>query len=201
MNMKNNNLNEDFAGDFELLRIEKLIEEREAYEKEFLSLEPSTAELDYQIFQWWKINVSVNLYQNHIEGTELLNNKDKSSFQASGKFSSYMNLPNDWTIQLSGQYWAPWLDLQTEMDANYWVDLAVKKDIFNRRGTVNLRISDVLCTGGWGHRTYDNQMNRVVKAKRLSPTITLGFSWKINNGLKQKPQQQEEEGSDESTIY
>ena len=157
--------------------------------------------VDYQIFQWWKINVSVNLYQNHIEGTELLNNKDKSSFQASGKFSSYMNLPNDWTIQLSGQYWAPWLDLQTEMDANYWVDLAVKKDIFNRRGTVNLRISDVLCTGGWGHRTYDNQMNRVVKAKRLSPTITLGFSWKINNGLKQKPQQQEEEGGDESTIY
>ena len=52
MNMKNNNLNEDFAGDFELLRIEKLIEEREAYEKEFLSLEPSTAELDYQIFQY-----------------------------------------------------------------------------------------------------------------------------------------------------
>lgn len=157
--------------------------------------------VDYQIFQWWKINVSVNLYQNHIEGTELLNNKDKSSLQASGKFSSYMNLPNDWAIQLSGQYWAPWLDLQTEMDANYWVDLAVKKDIFNRRGTVNLRISDVLCTGGWGHRTYDNQMNRVVKAKRLSPTITLGFSWKINNGLKQKSQQQEEEGGDESTIY
>lgn len=52
MNMKNNNLNEDFAGDFELLRIEKLIDEREAYEKEFLSLEPSTAELDYQIFQY-----------------------------------------------------------------------------------------------------------------------------------------------------
>ena len=52
MNMNNNNLNDDFAGDFELLRIEKLIEEREDYEKEFLSLEPSTAELDYQIFQY-----------------------------------------------------------------------------------------------------------------------------------------------------
>ena len=66
---------------------------------------------------------------------------------------------------------------------------------------MSLRVSDVLCTGGWGHRTYDAQMNREVKAKRLSPTVTLGFSWKINNGLKQKPQQQEEEGADESTIY
>ena len=157
--------------------------------------------VDWQIFQWWKINVSVNLYKSTIEGTALLNNQDKSSFQASGKFSSYMNLPDDWTIQLSGQYWAPWLDLQTEMDANYWVDLAVKKDILQHRGTISLRVSDVLCTGGWGHRTYDNQMNRVVKAKRLSPTVTLGFSWKINNGLKQRQQQSEEEGADESTIY
>jgi len=157
--------------------------------------------VDWQIFNWWKINVSLNLYQNHIQGTALLNNQDKESFQASGKFSSFMTLPKDWTIQLSGQYWAPWLDLQTEMEASYWVDLAVKKDVFDKRGTVNIRVSDVLCTGGWGHTTHDNQMNRVVRAKRLSPTVTVGFSWKINNGLKQRPQQMEEEGGDESTIY
>ncbi|MBP5527029.1 MAG: TonB-dependent receptor [Bacteroidales bacterium] len=156
---------------------------------------------DWQIFQWWKININVNLYKSHIEGTELLHNQSTSSFQASGKFSSFMMLPDDWTIQLSGQYWAPWLDLQTKMDPGYWVDLAVKKDVFQKRGTINLRVSDVFCTGGWGHTTYSQTFNRVVKAKRLSPVVTLGFSWKINNGLKQRPQQQEEEGGDESTIY
>ncbi len=156
---------------------------------------------DWQIFQWWKINVSLNLYQSHIEGTELLHNQSTSSFQASGKFSSFMTLPGDWTIQFSGQYWAPWLDLQTQMDPSYWVDLAVKKDVFNKRGTINLRVSDVFCTGGWGHTTYSQTFNRVVKSKRLSPVVTVGFTWKINNGLKQRPQQQEEEGGDESTIY
>ena len=156
---------------------------------------------DWQIFQWWKINVSINVYQSYIEGTELLHNQSTSSLQASGKFSSFMTLPKDWTIQLSGQYWAPWLDLQTQMDPGYWADLAVKKDIFNKRGTINLRVSDVFCTGGWGHTTYSQTFNRVVKAKRLSPVVTLGFSWKINNGLKQKPQQSEDEGRDESTVY
>ena len=156
---------------------------------------------DWQVFQWWKLNVSLNLYQSHIEGTELLNYQSSSSFQASGKFSSFMTLPKDWTIQLSGQYWAPWLDLQTQMDPSYWVDLAVKKDVFDRRGTINLRVSDVFCTGGWGHTTYSQTFNRVVSAKRLSPVVTIGFSWKINNGLKQKQQQQEEEGGDESTVY
>lgn len=156
---------------------------------------------DWQIFQWWKINVSINVYQSHIEGTELLHNQSTSSLQASGKFSSFMMLPKDWTIQLSGQYWAPWLDLQTKMDPGYWADLAIKKDVFNKRGTINLRVSDVFCTGGWGHTTYSQTFNRVVKAKRLSPVVTVGFSWKINNGLKQKPQQSEEEGGDESTVY
>ena len=156
---------------------------------------------DWQVFQWWKINISLNLYQSHIEGSEQLNNQSAESFQASGKFSSFMTLPQDWTVQLSGQYWAPWLDLQTQMDPSYWVDLAVKKDVFNKRGTINLRVSDVLRTGGWGHTTYSQTFNRVVKNRRLSPTVTIGFSWKINNGLKQRQQQMEEEGGDESTIY
>ena len=156
---------------------------------------------DWQIFQWWKINVSINVYKSHIEGTELLHNQSTSSLQASGKFSSFMTLPKDWTIQFSGQYWAPWLDLQTQMDPGYWADLAVKKDVFNKRGTINLRVSDIFCTGGWGHTTYSQTFNRVVKAKRLSPVVTLGFSWKINNGLKQKPQRSEEEGGDDSIVY
>lgn len=69
MNMNNNNLNNNFADDFELLRIEKLIEEREAYEKEFFSLEPSTAELDYMIFQYeldledMEINYNLNDFE------------------------------------------------------------------------------------------------------------------------------------------
>ena len=158
--------------------------------------------VDYQLFKWWKLNVSINLYQNHIEGTALLGNQDKSSFQASGKFSSFMMLPGDWTIQFSGQYWAPWLDLQTEMDPGYWVDLAVKKDVFQRRGSINIRLSDVFRTGGWGHTTHTEQLDRVVKNRRLSPSLTLGFTWKINNGLKQRPQQMDgDEGGDESSIY
>lgn len=156
--------------------------------------------VDWQPFQWWKLNASINLYQSHIEGTELLYNQSSETFRVSGKISSFMTLPKDWTVQLSGQYWAPWLDLQTRMEPNYWVDIAVKKEVLNRRGTINLRVSDVLCTGGWGHTTYSQTFNRIVKARRLSPVVTVGFSWKINNGLKQR-MQPEEEGGEDSVVY
>lgn len=140
--------------------------------------------IDWQLFKWWKLNLSVNLYQSVIEGTELLDYKDKSAFLASGKFSSFMNLPKDWTIQLSGQYRAPYLDLQTQMLSSYWVDLAVKKDVLQKRGTISIRVADALRTGGWGHITHTEQLNRTVHSRRLSPVVTVGFSYKINNGLK-----------------
>ena len=156
---------------------------------------------DWQMTSWWKMNVSLNLYNERIEGTSLLNGDTKELFQASGKLNSFMTLPHDWTLQLSGQYRAPGLDLQARLDPSYWFDLAVKKDILQQRGTINLRVSDFLCTGGWGHFTDNEELYRVVKNHRLSPMVTIGFSWKINNGLKQKPQQQEDEGGDESAIY
>lgn len=102
---------------------------------------------DQRILKWWKINISMNFYGSYIEGTELLHNTSQKSFRVSGKMSSYMNLPKDWTIQLSGQFRPGFEDLQTKMDGSYWFDLAVKKDVLKRRGTVNLRIGDIFCTG------------------------------------------------------
>lgn len=157
--------------------------------------------VDWQVCKWWKVNTSVNLYHSTIEGTELLDNKATSAFQASGKFSSYMNLPKDWTIQFSGQYFAPWLDLQTTMFSSYWFDLAVKKDVLQKRGTVNLRIGDMFATGGWGHETHTEQLDRLVYGRRISPTVTVGFSYKINNGLKQKSRSADDEDASDASEY
>lgn len=153
--------------------------------------------VDWQVFKWWKLNASLNLYHSTIEGTALLDDKKTDAFQASGKFTSFMNLPKDWTIQFSGQYFAPWLDLQTTMFSSFWFDLAVKKDVLQHRGTVNLRIGDLFATSGWGHETHTEQLNRIVRSRRISPTITIGFAYKINNGLKQKPRTMDEDDSSE----
>jgi len=153
--------------------------------------------VDWQLLKWWRLNASVNLYDSYIEGTPLLNSTDRNAFRAGGKLSSFMTLPRDWTIQFSGQYNAPFMDLQTDMTASYWFDLAVKKDVLGRRGSVSLRVGDIFCTGGFGHTTNNEQLYRVMRSRRISPTITVGFSYKINNGLKQKPKQNtEEEQSD-----
>ena len=143
--------------------------------------------VDQQLTPNWRINISVNLYQSMIEGTALLGGGDTSAFRASGKFSSYLTLPHDWTIQLSGQYRAPFFDLQTNMFASYWADLAVKKDFWERRATFTLRVGDLFATGGFGHLTDSPQLYREFHMRRLSPTVTLGLSCKIAPKGKYKP--------------
>ena len=140
--------------------------------------------VDQQVTKWWKVNLSVNAYNSYIEGDSLLSNTSNSTFRTDCKLNSYMTLPHDWTVQFSGQYRSPFNDLQTTMHASYWFDLAVKKDVLQRQGTVSLRVSDLFCTGGWGHSTHNDQLDREFRARRISPVVTLGFSYKINNGLK-----------------
>ncbi len=140
--------------------------------------------VDHQVTKWWKLNVSLNAFDSYIEPSELINEQASHLFRVDAKLNSYMNLPNDWTIQLSAQYRSPFEDLQTTMHASYWADLAVRKDIFDHRGTVSLRVNDIFCTGGWGHSTHNEQLDREFRARRISPTVTVGFSWKINNGLR-----------------
>ena len=101
------------------------------------------------------------------------------------KFSTFLTLPKDWSVQLSGEYESPFWDLQTKMYGHYWFDMAVKKDLWQKRASINIRLGDIFCTGGWGHETYNEQMNRVMHSRRLSPMLTIGFTYKINNGLKQ----------------
>ena len=141
--------------------------------------------VDQQITKWWKVNISINAYDSYIEGgTERLDSISSHLFRVDGKLNSYMTLPKDWTVQLSAQYRSPFEDLQTTMHASFWADLAVKKDILNHRGTLNLRVSDIFCTAGWGHSTHNSQLDREFQSHRVSPVITIGFSYKINNGLK-----------------
>lgn len=155
---------------------------------------------DQQILKWWKINVSVNLYGEYIEGTELLNNTSRNALRVSGKLSSYMNLPKDWAIQFSGQFRPGFQDLQTKMRGSYWFDLAVRKDVLKKQGSINLRVSDVFCTGGFGHDTENEQLSRRFRGNRIAPTITLGFTYKINNGLKQEKKSEQRTDDDNYIV-
>lgn len=152
--------------------------------------------LDHQPAKWCKFNLSINLFQNHIEATELIQGLSQDALRCDLKFTSFMALPHDFTIQLSAQYRSPSNDLQTFSHSSYWADLAVKKDILAKRATLSLRVADLLCTASWGHLTDDQGLYRTVEGRRLSPHVSLGFTYKINKGLQQNSQSSDED-SDE----
>ena len=63
-----------------------------------------------------------------------------------------------------------------------------------------LNLQDITLRG-WRHISDGPQLYRFVKDHRLSPTLTIGFSYKINNGRKQQPRPQESDEAASESIY
>lgn len=88
MNMNNKfESNEENVVDIELLRIEKLIEEREAYERDFFSFEPPIDKLDYIISRY---EMEIEEY----ETMHILSNHHED-FENSFEFDEYLNQIRD----------------------------------------------------------------------------------------------------------
>lgn len=137
---------------------------------------------DYQLTKWWKFNISGNLYQSEQSGVKSLGLNSVSSFLWNTRFSTIVTLPKEWTIQFSGRYNAPRKNLQGKSFANYMFDLAVKKDVMNKKGTLSIRINDIFATGGYRYETELADRKSYTRRDRLSPYVSVGFTYRMNKG-------------------
>ncbi len=132
--------------------------------------------IDQQITKWWKINLSINLYQSVLNADE----QTKSGFTGNAKFNSNMNFAHDISLQISGQYRAPSVTFQGKMYDSFWIDIAAKKDIWKKKGNISIRLSDALGTGRFKFYSEGTGFSSTSESYRYAPVLVLGFTYKIN---------------------
>ena len=109
MNMNNNYLNEDYVVDIELSRFEKLVEEREAYEEEFLSMEPPVDDIIHLIEEYCnqtefdEVTFSFNDFEvdvvNPLEYDDrLIQLRDEKLIKEREEYESFDIIPDDFAI-------------------------------------------------------------------------------------------------------
>ncbi len=99
-----------------------------------------------QILPIWDAVLNFNFFQNEIYGSSAgtsLDNKGSSWFT---KLNTSLKLPKDFSLQLSATYEAPKIEAQSRRDEVYFVDFAVRKNLFNNRANIVLNISDIFNT-------------------------------------------------------
>lgn len=150
--------------------------------------------IDQQITKWWKINLSGNLFGNYSDA-KVINGTTINSLNWDAKINSTMNLPKEWTIQISGQYYAPRATIQGDMKEQYFADLAIKKNILNKKGTLSLSYRDMFGTRSRVSRTLTEDYFLYSYNRQYGQSISINFSYRFgqNDFQKQKRKKQEQE--------
>ncbi len=145
--------------------------------------------IDQQITKWWKVNLSGNLFGNYADGRKF-GGQLVETFTWDAKFNSNMTLPKNWVIQLSGQYIPKRDNIQGYSSKMYWADLAVKKDILNKKGSLSLRFSDIFNTRKRASYTFSENFSQYSTRERASQAIILSFSYRFGVANRDQMQRQ-----------
>lgn len=106
------------------------------------------------ITNWWDIRLNFIYVNNSVEanyfGTPTSNSQ--SQFQTNGAFS--FTLPNDFSVELAGNYFGPSLfGGFAKMSSTYIVNFGIQKKISDRAGTIRFNVSDIFDSYRWGVTT------------------------------------------------
>jgi outer membrane receptor protein involved in Fe transport len=135
--------------------------------------------LSGSITKWWSINGSTSYSKTTVTGDNVAGGTNNSGDVLSAKLMSSFSFKDLFDFQVSYFYSGKMVTAQGSMDPMQVMDIAIKKDLFNKRASINLRISDVLNTMKFAvtstSSTFDYSFSRRRDSRAIFLTFTLRF--------------------------
>lgn len=100
----------------------------------------------YLLFPWWKLDASFNFFRAITDGTNIGQSFESDTYSWFIRQTSKFTLPGQWDVQLRGNYEAPEQIPQGEREAIWSLDLAIKKELWNNKGSITLNATDIFNT-------------------------------------------------------
>lgn len=167
--------------------------------------------LTQSLFKWWKLNGNFSYFGVKYYGTSNTINFNNMNTSWTTKINSSMTFWKSFDVQLSFNYRSPIYTAQNsgdyyggsvggsqgKQDLNYFFDIGLKKDFLKNKLSATARLSDIFNTSKYYLVTQGVNYTSEVYRKRETRVLTLGVSYKINGGIKQKKRKPgEENGND-----
>ncbi|GAB4277990.1 MAG: outer membrane beta-barrel family protein [Marinilabiliales bacterium] len=133
------------------------------------------------IFKWWNINISFNLYNYNIDGEILETSVNKSINTWGTRANTTFRLRKGTMVQINTYYTAPSITAQGDRDAFVRASLAIKQEFLKRKLTVSLQGRDILGPIKYSFTTYGSNYTVYNEFINKAPSINVSVSYKINN--------------------
>ena len=137
-----------------------------------------------QILPIWDATLSANFFQNQLiigngnpQLTQYLSNN--SGFTWFGKINTNIKLPKNFSFQINANYESPKVIAQGNLKETYWVDMALRKNLWKNKATIIVNCSDVFKTHvfvtDYNLTAYNETINRVKETRIGNINFTYRF--------------------------
>lgn len=152
------------------------------------------------IAPWWKVNGNFNYSQIKLTSS-FLDEKSSKGDSWSVRGTSSWNIGKNVELQATGNYRSPSVSVGGSMrfwqsgggqgttEAMYWFDLGMRINVLKNKGSINIRVSDILNSMNFKSQTWGDNFTSSIQRTRESRIIFVGFSYRINEYKARKDKQ------------
>jgi len=158
--------------------------------------------LNYQVAKWFNLNASTDGYYYLLKGELYGNVVDTSSFVWNANANATFNLGKLTRLQTNIGYRGPSVTAQGSAAGMYFMNLALRRDFFNRKLSATLQVRDLFGTMKREFTISGTDINtgtaysQYVFMQREPRVVMLSLSYKINNYKEPRNNNGQESGMD-----
>jgi len=138
----------------------------------------------YSPFKWWKINGDMNLFRSMIDGSNVNSSFTADTYTMSGRVTSRTTIMKKTDLQLRLNYRAPRATTQGTTKAVTSLNFGMSRDVFNKKGTLTLSVSDVFNSRRRRGTLFTDNLYREEEFQWRGRTTRLTLNYRLNQKKK-----------------
>jgi ferric enterobactin receptor len=134
----------------------------------------------YSPFKWWKFNGDMNLFRSITDGSNVNDSFTADTYTMSGRVTSRTTIMEKTDLQLRVNYRAPRETTQGTTKAITSLNLGMSRDVFKKKGTLTLSISDVFNSRKRRGTLFTDNLYREEEFQWRGRTTRLTLNYRLN---------------------
>ena len=149
-----------------------------------------------QITKWWNLNGNVNFFRSYSSGYIEDRYYETESWMLFGRAVCKFKVSNWFDLQLTAHVMGPHREPLGMRDGQWWMDVAVSKDVFKGNGTITFNVRDLFNTRGMGGESWGDNFWQYTSNTWNRRSFSLNFNYRINQQYAKRNRRQMEGGNE-----
>lgn len=149
-----------------------------------------------QVAKWLNLNGNVNFFRSCMSSADFNGTHFDAvkSWMLFGRLMAKFTIVKGFDIQATAHVMGPHKEALGNRDGQWWLDLAVSKEVFKGNGTITFNVRDVFGTRSHGGESWGDTFWQYSNSTWNRTSFSLNFNYRINQQMNRRGRPQMEDG-------